>query len=222
MEFIQKKTYAPPPVDRREIVRYAGARELTAEQEALLDECLRELEGRLRCAVCWREVPAAVTETAVELPFARVESAALARHLAGCRRAVVFAATVGLEPDRLIARYGRLRPARALLVQAIGAERVEAVCDAFCADLAADAARRGLYSTRRFSPGYGDLPLALQKDIFAVLDCPRQIGLTLGESLLMTPTKSVTAIVGLRDRPQESEKEKCAACTQADCTFRNL
>lgn len=51
----------------------------------------------------------------------------------------------------------------------------------------------------RFSAGYGDLPLEVQKDIFRVLDCPRKIGLTLNDSLLMSPTKSVTAIVGIED-----------------------
>jgi cobalamin-dependent methionine synthase I len=37
----------------------------------------------------------------------------------------------------------------------------------------------------------------LQKDIFAALDCPRRIGLTLGEGMLMSPTKSVTALIGV-------------------------
>ena len=106
------------------------------------------------------------------------------------------AATVGLELDRLIARAQSGAPARALLLQAIGAERIEALADAVAADARADAARRGLAVRPRFSPGYGDLPLALQREIFAALDCPRRIGLTLGGSLLMTPTKSVTALIG--------------------------
>jgi cobalamin-dependent methionine synthase I len=110
---------------------------------------------------------------------------------------VVFAATVGLEPDRLIARYGRLRPTKALLVQAIGAERIEAVCDAFCADIANQAAERGLYATRRFSPGYGDLPLSFQADLFSLLACEKAIGLTLTGSGMMVPTKSVTALIGV-------------------------
>ena len=54
----------------------------------------------------------------------------------------------------------------------------------------------GLAVRPRFSPGYGDLPLALQREVFAALDCPRRIGLTLSDSLLMSPTKSVTALIG--------------------------
>ena len=71
----------------------------------------------------------------------------------------------------------------------------------------------------RFSPGYGDLPLELQKDVFRVLDCPRKIGLSLNESLLMSPSKSVTAIIGIGKGDVEAEN-KCSACEKTDCAYR--
>ena len=215
-------SYAAPPIDRREIIRYMGAKELSAELEALLDECLAEAEGRLRYSVCWQEIPVSVTGNVVKLGFAAPESASLAARLTGCDRAVLFAATVGLELDRLIARYSRLQPVKGLIFQAIGAERVEALCDAFCAELRQQAQTCGECIRPRFSPGYGDVPLTLQQDIFRVLDCPRQIGLTLNASLLMTPSKSVTAFVGVGKGEQQPDKEKCRACTKGDCIFRNL
>ncbi len=70
------------------------------------------------------------------------------------------------------------------------AESVLGVC-------AARAAAEGRALRPRFSPGYGDLAIDAQKDIFALLDCERQIGLTLGDSLLMSPGKSVTAFAGI-------------------------
>ena len=133
----------------------------------------------------------------------------------------MFAATVGLEMDRLIARYGGVSPARSLLFQALGAERIEALCDAFCARTAEDLARQGRGVTVRFSPGYGDVPLGLQNDIFRALDCPRKIGLTLNESLLMSPSKSVTAVFGVTDRPEgDCAPGGCAACGKQDCIYR--
>ena len=51
--------------------------------------------------------------------------------------------------------------------------------------------------TGRMLKPYGDLDFEEAVSIFAVLDCPRRIGLSLNESLLMSPTKSVTAIIGL-------------------------
>ncbi len=73
----------------------------------------------------------------------------------------------------------------------------------------------------RFSPGYGDLTLLAQKDIFAVLDCGKRIGLTLNDSLLMSPSKSVTAFVGIGGN-QKQTQEKCSACQMANCTFRGV
>lgn len=187
---VMVRTFALPPFDGAEALRYARCPVPTDEVKALLADCRRELEGQLTPRVCWCE-----TDTAALFALTNA-SADLRRHLAGCSRAVVFAATMGLAPDRLITRYGQLSPARALMLQAIGTERVEALCDVFCAGLAAD---RPAGVTARFSPGYGDLPLDTQRDIFALLDPPRHIGVTLNQSLLMSPSKSVTAIVGMRD-----------------------
>jgi cobalamin-dependent methionine synthase I len=50
----------------------------------------------------------------------------------------------------------------------------------------------------RFSCGYGDLPLELQRDIFAALNVTKNIGVTLSDNCFMTPTKSVTAIIGIK------------------------
>jgi cobalamin-dependent methionine synthase I len=59
----------------------------------------------------------------------------------------------------------------------------------------------------RFSPGYGDLSLSVQSDLLNVLDARRNIGLTLSDSLMMIPQKSVTAIVGLKPIHKDKEVE---------------
>ncbi len=186
------REFPAPPFDRREALCYAGAREERDERlTALCDDCFAELAPALSYRACYAHFPVEVSAGAVRFPFAVFESATLAERLCGCTGAFLFAATVGPAPDRLIARYGITAPARALLLQGVGAERAEALCDALCRDLG------GEYRLRaRFSPGYGDLPLSVQREFFRVLDCPRKIGLTLNESLLMSPSKSVTAIVG--------------------------
>ena len=92
---------------------------------------------------------------------------------------------------------GKVSPSMAVCLQALGAERIEALCDQFCADMARKQGSTGKSLRPRFSPGYGDFPLEAQKDIFTVLGCDRRIGLTLNNSLIMSPTKSVTAIIGI-------------------------
>ena len=194
MTMIFQATYSLPSVDTREVLRYAGCREEDAALAALLREAVSQAEAVLRCGVCWRKLPVTISGSVCDFGSFSVTSQKLALHLQDCRQVLLLAATVGVGLDRLIARTVRLSPARALLLQAIGTERIEALCDVFCAELS----NRYGSLTSRFSPGYGDLPLTCQKEIFSLLECEKRIGLTLTESLLMSPSKSVTAFVGIR------------------------
>lgn len=195
---IYTKTYGAPPIDRREILRYMGVRSSAAEVEALLDECLRESEGIFTYKVCYRECPVSDKGEYLDLGFAKTNSSALKKNLEGCERVVVFVASVGTGIDRLIRRYSALSPAKSLIFGAVGTERVESLCDVFCHEVDSECRRKRELTRPRFSPGYGDLPLSLQKDVFAALDCPKKIGVSLGGSLLMSPSKSVSAIIGIR------------------------
>ena len=184
-------TLDAPPVSRREILRYMGAAASDEATEALIDRGLELLTDKLRYSVCYREAEVLRQGDEILLDGMSLPSETVKKALAGCDRAVIFAATVGLAPDRLMLTYGTLEPSLALCLQAIGAERIEALCDAFCATYPD--------GRPRISPGYGDFPLATQRDLFSRLDCPRAIGLTLNENLLMTPTKSVTAVFGRKE-----------------------
>lgn len=204
-----------PPVDTREALRYAGVTESTPEMNALLQECMQLCQNILTPRVCYRFYPV-TRQDGLDLGFAKTKSSALRRNLAGCEEIVLFAATIGLEMDRLIARYAHLSPSKSVMLQAIGAERIESLCDAFENELI----RQGHELGTRFSPGYGDLPLELQRDIFAALDCPKHIGVSLNESLLMSPSKSVSAIIGLNGETSERCVHNCALCTLTNCLYR--
>lgn len=192
MVTIVKKTYSPPPIDYGEIFRYAMCRREDRELAEIIHGLTEEASRVLSYQCCFGIFPVEIIGSRVSFPFAETESADLSRNLSGCKNAAVFAATVGMGLDRLILKYSRISPSKALLLQAIGAERIEGLCDTFCGELSAE------YETRpRFSPGYGDLSLELQRDIFAVLNCSKHIGISLNDSLIITPSKSVTAIVGI-------------------------
>lgn len=186
---VSVKSYAAPPIDTREVFRYARCPKPGEREEELLAAVRAEVEDKLSYRVCWCELAVKTEGDECRLGEMLLRSASLVKALEGCDRAVVFAATIGLELDRALIKYNRLDAAKALFLQALGAERVEALCDAFCAEFEG--------AKMRFSPGYGDLALDTQRALFALLDCPRKLGLTLNESLLMSPSKSVTAIMGL-------------------------
>ena len=188
---VEKVSLPAPPVNIREIFRYGGGND-----ESAIFDCLAEAERALSYNVCFALADITVNDGEVDLGFAIAESRDLSKNLAGCDKAVIFAATVGIGMDRLIGKYNRLSPSRAVMLQAIGSERVESLCDTF-EDYIKE--RMGVTLRPRYSPGYGDLPLAFQREVFALLECPKTIGVSLGESLLMTPEKSVTAIMGIKD-----------------------
>ena len=219
---VYTRRYTAPPYNTSEILRYAGVSGASPEAERLLQSCLPEAESVLRYQVCWAEFPLHCHNGNAEMGFAVPSSVDLYTHLQNCERVIVFAATVGIGLDQLIARYSRISPSKALLLQAIGAERIESLCDLFCSDIAAEKAAVGQGLTRRFSPGYGDLPLSFQQDLFRVLDCPRKIGLTLNESLLMSPSKSVTALMGVAAKSAclTHTASKCDTCPHTSCAFR--
>lgn len=191
---IFKKEFKSPAFNKREILRYMGIKESSAEFDFLMEDCLKECSSLFKYHVCYSISDIIEYNNHISIHTINLTSKSLSRSLTECNKAIIFAATIGLGIDRLIAKYGRLSPSKALCMQAIGAERIESLCNCFCDFLNAEFGE----ITKRFSPGYGDLSLHAQNYIINYLDCPRQIGLTLNDSLIMSPTKSVTAIVGLK------------------------
>ncbi len=188
------KTYFDLPFSKKEILRYSNSKDLTPELEKLLNECIDEAKSNIAYKVCYCVLPVNVTDRTIDFDAFKVNSEKLAINLKNCENAIVFGATLGTEIDRLIMKYGKLAPTKALFFQAIGATQIETLCDEFCKDIKTEL---NVNLKPRFSAGFGDLDLTYQKDIFKILDCSKKIGLTLNDSLLMSPTKSVTAFVGI-------------------------
>ena len=192
------KSYELPDIDVEQVLKYAGVKEGVPEIEMLVDECITEAQGKFSPKVCYIERDVDFCDNTVDLGCFKVVSQSLKKHMQNCCGAIVFAATIGIEIDRLVARYGVISPSKSVICQAIGTERIEALCDMFCFDMQEKMSHAGKTLISRFSPGYGDFPLDFQNEIFAVLDCSRKIGVSLNKSFLMSPTKSVTAIVGIK------------------------
>lgn len=208
-----------PEWNRNEIARYARAKSDDPRISALIDTCIIEAEPLLDYRVSYTTDGIVRTKDYLSFCGIRTSSTTIKKAVNGCGKVTLFAATIGAPFDRLIARYGRLEPSKALIFQAIGAERIESLCDAFCDKMNTDLNAFGKSLRPRVSPGYGDIPLEMQRQIFRVLDCERKIGLTLNESLLMSPSKSVTAIVGIGSNLL-SPSNPCDGCDKADCIYK--
>lgn len=211
-------------INKQEMLRYLGykGQDIDSKLENLIDETAQELNNSITPKSVYLEFPCTVTnDTTVLLGPMEITSKNLAKNLKGCEYAIVFAATIGSSADILIKRYSITNLAKASVVQAAGAALIETYCDSLEDSIREDASKRNLYLRPRFSPGYGDLSLELQKDIFNLLECSKRIGLSLTDSCLMVPSKSVTAIIGLSRFKNNCLKEKCSSCTNIECDYRS-
>ncbi|MEY8390088.1 Vitamin B12 dependent methionine synthase activation subunit [Lachnospiraceae bacterium] len=209
--------------DRKETLRYLGYRgqEIDSKMERMIEEAAAELEQQSSPKSVYREYSCQVFEDRVRIGELEIESRNLARNLKGCSRAVLLAATIGRAADFMIRKYSVCNMAKMTVVQATGAACIESYVDEVQEEIQKNARKRGLYLRPRFSPGYGDFALEYQKDIFQMLECSKRIGITLTEGNLMMPSKSVTAVIGLTGREQEScQMKNCSLCAKTDCEFR--
>ncbi|MGE4549312.1 MAG: hypothetical protein AB7C89_07160 [Intestinibacillus sp.] len=139
--------------------------------------------------------------------------------LAACDRCVLLAATLGNELESLLRRAQLTDMARAVILDACSSSAIENVCDNIEAEILKQLP--GMHQTDRFSPGYGDMPITVQREFCEVMDTARKIGLTVSASGIMIPRKSVTAILGIADKPQPKRFRGCEHCSLFEnCVFR--
>ena len=207
---------------RREAIRYLGFGRNAADErtyeliEASFDDLNRETSPRFVYRIF--DLDHSV-DGLLRVGTMEIQSKSLLRNLKGCGQVVLFGATLGAGVDRLIRRVSLTDMARAVVLDSFASVAVEQVCQKVDEILAEKYS--GKYMTFRFSPGYGDYPIEMQKEYLRILDAPRKIGLTTGDSCLLVPSKSVTAVLGISDNPIERRKRGCAICSmKGKCRFR--
>lgn len=227
-------------VDKREIYRYLGYQGRVPDENVLreVDRCLEELREAVTPRFVYRQYPIeSFFWDNIERPFLdekpgtellsiagmKIQSRSLCRNLRDCKSAYLMAATLGIGPDRLIARASVAKMSRAVILQAAAAAMIEAWCDEVNQKIIKEAEDQGLYCRPRFSPGYGDFSLEYQKDFAQILRIQKEIGVSLTQSLLMMPSKSVTAVIGLSPVKKECALHGCEACLKAEeCSFSRI
>lgn len=210
--------------ERSEALRYLGYHGTQQPDEAVqqsLDHCADELQNVVAPKSVFQAFPLThPVEGTMKLADVFIHSKNLSRTLKGCTSVYLMAATLGIDVDRLIARASAVRMSDAVMYQAIAAAMIEAYCDEVNDVLRQEAERVGLYCRPRFSPGYGDFRIEHQRDFSRLLNTPKKIGLTVTESCLLVPIKSVTAVIGLSNSPQPCHRKGCEECDKKDCAFR--
>ena len=211
----------------KEVQRYMGYHgivEIDPEMQSRIVKAAGQVSIQSHPRIISKEYSITVSEKTVvihaENEDVTLESEGLVRNLSGCCGALLLAATIGPACDMLVRRASVTSAADAAVYQAAGAAAIEAFLDDYNEKLKASYEARGLFLRPRFSPGYGDLKLDHQKDWFRLLDITKQIGIELTDSLLMVPTKSVTAVIGIGINKEMTKCSGCSCCNRHDtCVF---
>lgn len=206
----------------REALHYLGWKGTPLDRQVLcqIEETIDLAKAQLQPAITLRSF--AIEENGAFAGTSFVpQGEDVRRMLAPCGEAVLMAATLGAQSERLLLRAQVQDSVRALLLDAVLSAAIEAVLDEQEAILRKETDRRGLYLTDRFSPGYGDMPLLQTKEICEALDAQRKIGLTVASSGIMIPRKSVTAVMGVSRTPVRLRPRGCAGCEAGErCALR--
>ncbi|MGF0007062.1 vitamin B12 dependent-methionine synthase activation domain-containing protein [Eubacteriales bacterium SGI.150] len=208
-------------IPREEVLRYLGCPGTEDPATlALVEGCSARLLAAARPKWTYRVFDLAVQTDGVRLDCGLLlPGRDLAAHLRGCSRAALLAATLSAPVDALLRRAQAEDLAAAVALDCCATAAVEAVCDLAEAEIRARFP--GCSFPFRFSPGYGDLPIELQDPILRLLDAPRRVGLCATDRHILTPRKSVTAVLGISDGEVSPQKRGCTSCTFRDrCKFQ--
>ena len=179
-------------VNKKEVLRYLNVREMDEDLQALYSECSETIKKISKPKAAYIKTDIAIEKELIDFGFMKVKSQNLATNLMGCTKAFIFCTTLGIEVDRYMERYSHISQAKSMVLSAVASSYVESCCEYVNHELAKDEVSRP-----RYSPGYGDLNLECQGNILNAL-CAGKIGVTLTDSYLMKPIKSVTAIIGIK------------------------
>lgn len=212
---IIKSSPAEIDISPEEVAVYLGYYSVRTDENTnrLIAECTEEFLKAADFRACYVNVP--VIDGEIDLGFKKIGCSSLKKNLDGCDSAYIFAATTGIESHRLIERNAVISPLKGIVADCVGSAAIEAFCDKINLSFG-----NCEFLRPRFSPGYGDMPLECQRDIVDFLETKKNIGMSLTESLMMIPVKSVTAIIGIGKEKNKCTGPGCMICSGINCPYR--
>lgn len=217
-------------IDKNEVLRYLQHKnqDISEDLNLIIDDCVKLTKSifspRYTYKICYideEKIKENKEEVYLKDENIKFESKDLYKLLSNCDRCVLISATLGLEIEREIRKLTYTDLTRGVIVDACATTAIEEVCDIIQYNLEQDLLKQGKYITMRYSPGYGDLSIEKNKDIVNILNSQTRIGLTVSDTGIMIPRKSVVAIIGISDRKTNVSKKSCENCSRSkDCKFK--
>lgn len=210
-------------LNRQEAFRYMGYKTGNIDEKiiALTDQCESELISVIKPRFVYKvfDIEHSDNGVVVNNTSLILKGKDIFDHLKDCERCVLMCATISIDVDNLIRKYEAQDMAKAVIADCLASAAIEQVCNEAEKEIKSAV---GEYNfTWRFSPGYGDFPLEIQRDFVDVLDAQKRVGVNVSESLIMIPRKSVTAVIGVSEKEISKGRRGCVCCNMKDrCAYR--
>lgn len=207
-----------------EALRYMGygnAKKIDSITAGIIKECEAQIMTVVKPAYTYKIFDLEHTDNDIRVKGTKLllEGNDIRTHLEDCEKAVFMGVTLSSAVDLYIRKQQLKGMIYALVADSMASALIEQACNMAEAEILEKL--QGYYCTWRFSPGYGDLPITMQRDFLNIIDANRKIGLTVTDTSILLPRKSVTAIIGLSYKPIPKKRQGCAICNMNKvCQFR--
>lgn len=212
-------------IPKKEVLRYLGHKnqEINGNIDRLIDETIKEAKELVNPKKVVARYKITINDTGVSLDNTNLilTGEDIKNHLKYSKDIYIMAVTLGSAIEKKIAYYEKIDLTKAVILDSCATTAVEEFCDLIEEDIKkiAESEHKGI--TFRYSPGYGDLPIDIQKDFLDTLNATKTIGLSVSSHNLLMPRKSVTAIIGLIPKDKAINKRTCEVCSNYNnCKFR--
>ncbi len=212
--------------NKHDVLRYLGYKNQVLDKvtNVLIDELMYEMRSLIKARYIYKFFNIRKEKDRICILNSNFSIAGenIKKHLDKSEVCILMAVTLGNSVDAKIRYYEKISMTKALILDACATTAIEELCDRICEELEEVVQNENNTLTARYSPGYGDLPIDIQKKFLSMLSAEKSIGLTASSNSILIPRKSVTSIVGVVKRENNSIKKiSCLQCNKySNCMFR--
>ncbi len=203
----------PKNINKDRVLKYVQGENNPEKILAIIDEVLPK--------VLEVSKPKVTTFSCDYIPDELILGEDIKKHLSGCCGVLLFAVTLGTEVDKLIRKMQYENVFKQVICDAVSSVLIEEISEKFEEDIKKEYLLNELYLTSSYASGYGDYPLSVLQYQLNILDAHRKIGVALTSSGLMTPRKSICAVLGVAKTPVKGFRAGCEHCVKnSNCKLR--
>ena len=223
----QENIISSVSVDKSEVLRYLGhnGQKIDNDLNFQINQCIKGTKKEIDTKYVYQiyNIKNDLNLNTVQFENTNLilKSKDVSELLRNCDKCVLMCATLGFNIEKNIRRYSYNNLTKGIIIDACATTSIEEVCDLVQDSILDDISKEGKSLTMRYSPGYGDLDISANRDILNVLDAHRKIGVTVTNTGIMIPRKSVVALIGITNKKIEKVKRTCENCSNRfNCQYR--